>query len=71
MLDARGSVTGAPNSRNVKPFKEKEGYVWSISIRFNRRYESLTETAKCEICIIFSIVIAPYKLQWLQYLPQF
>lgn len=71
MSDARGNVIGAPNSRNAKPFKEKEGYVRSTSIQFNRRYESLTEVAKCEAGIIFAIVIALSKSQWLQYLPHF
>jgi hypothetical protein len=70
MLDARGNVIGTPNSRNAKSFKEKEGYFRSISIRFNRRYESLTENAKCAACLIFSIVIALPKPQWLHYLPQ-
>jgi hypothetical protein len=71
MLDVRGNVIGAPNSRNAKLFKEEEGYVRSISIRFNRRYESLTEVAKCEARIIFSIVIALSMSQWLEYLPHF
>jgi len=71
MLDATETVIGAPDSRNAKPFKEKECYFRSISIRFNPRHESLTEIAKCEACITFSIVIAVSKSRWLQYLPHF